>query len=82
MGKKNESANSARIKNLADGPRDYPLKSGASLYLAAKGKTSGIAYIPSDEISDALLAAESKGLVKIERMMFTPASEDVKEANG
>ena len=72
--------NLARIQNLADGPRDYPLRNGASLYLAARGKTSGTEYISPDEISEPMLAAERKGLIRITRPTVEPASETTKEA--
>ncbi len=50
------------IKNLCDGPRDYPMSSGSSIYLGVKGKT----IIPAEEVSEAMRLAESKGLLLIE----------------
>ena len=72
--------NLVRIVNLSDGPRDYPLKSGAGLYLEPKGKRAPSVYIVPEEISDALLRAEKKGLIRIERMTIKPANEGAKEA--
>lgn len=57
----------AKIYNLEDGARIYPLKSGAGLYLPAKKKGYGEKSISLDEISDAMLVAEKKGLIKIVR---------------
>ncbi len=54
------------IRNLADGPRDYPLSDGSSIYLGSKGRATGIARVPAESISGALRLAESKGLVLIE----------------
>ena len=56
------------IRNLCDGPRDYPLKNGESIYLGSKGRSTGIAKILTENISDALRIAEAKGLVLIEEM--------------
>ncbi len=56
------------IRNLCDGPRDYPLKNGSSIYLGSKGRTTGIIRITPEEISDALRLAENKGLVSIEEI--------------
>lgn len=50
------------IRNLCDGPRDYPLKDGSSIYLSIKG----IAKVQGENISDALRLAEEKGLISIE----------------
>ena len=33
------------IRNLSDGPRDYPLADGSSVYLGAKSRSTGIAKI-------------------------------------
>ena len=60
--------NESLIKNLCDGPRDYPLKNGESVYLGSKGRSTGIAKILTENISDALRNAEAKGLVLIEEM--------------
>ncbi len=57
----------ACIYNLEDGARIYPLKNGDGLYLPAKKKGYGEKYIQIDEISEAMLLAEKKGLIKIER---------------
>ena len=54
------------IRNLCDGPRDYPLKSGSSIYLGSKGRTTGILRVGTEEISEAIRLAESKGLLLIE----------------
>ena len=54
------------IRNLCDGPRDYPLKNGSSIYLGSKGRTTGIIRIETEEISEALRLAESKGDLLIE----------------
>lgn len=50
------------IRNLSDGPRDYPLNNGESIYLGSKGKLK----ISKDLISNAIRAAEDKGLLLIE----------------
>ena len=50
------------IKNLCDGPRDYPMSKGNSIYLGVKCKTT----IPAEEVSEAMKLAESKGLLLIE----------------
>ena len=54
------------IRNLSDGPRDYPLNNGESIYLGSKGKSTGIVKISKDLISNAIRAAEDKGLLLIE----------------
>lgn len=63
------------IRNLSDGPRDYPLKNGESIYLGSKGRSTGIARIQYDDISDALRAAEAKGLVLIEDIPMAEEEE-------
>lgn len=54
------------IRNLADGPRDYPLSDGSSIYLGPKGRATSIVRVRAENISGALRLAESKGLVSIE----------------
>ena len=54
------------IRNLCDDPRDYPLNDGSSIYLGSKGRSTGIAKIQFENVSEALILAESKGLVLIE----------------
>ncbi len=71
--------NLVRIENLADGPRDYPLKNGESIYLEPKGKRTIPVYVSPEVISEALLKAEKKGLVKIERPEVTPAEKSEKK---
>ena len=56
------------IRNLCDGPRDYPLADGSSVYLGSKSRSTGIAKIQAKNISEALRLAESKGLVTIEKI--------------
>ena len=63
------------IRNLCDGPRDYPLNDGSSIYLGSKGRSTGIARIQLENVSEALRLAESKGLVLIEDIF----SEEVAE---
>lgn len=63
------------IRNLCDGPRDYPLNDGSSIYLGSKGRTTGITRIQFENVSEALRLAESKGLVLIEEI----SSEEVLE---
>ena len=63
------------IRNLCDGPRDYPLKDGSSIYLGSKSLTTGIARIQAENISEALRVAESKGLVLIEEISDEEAAE-------
>ena len=53
------------IRNLADGPRDYPLTDGSSIYLAPKGRSSGTVRVPAEKISEAMRHAEEKGLLAI-----------------
>lgn len=55
----------AKIKNLADGARDYPLNSGGSVFLPPKGRGICWPVIPVTEIGEALRNAESKGLITI-----------------
>ena len=50
------------IKNLSDGPRDYPLKDGSSIYLGLKG----VAKVQEEKLSEALRLAEEKGLIQME----------------
>ena len=57
------------IRNLSDGPRDYPLADGSSIYLGSKSRSTGIARIQTENISEALRLAESKGLVSIEETL-------------
>ena len=64
------------IKNLCDGPRDYPLADGSSIYLGSKSRSTGIARIQTQNISAALKLAESKGLVKIEKIQGGESSDD------
>ena len=63
------------IRNLADGPRDYPLADGSSIYLGPKGRATGIARVPAENISGALRLAERKGLVLIEEIAETTDEE-------
>ena len=56
------------IKNLSDGPRDYPLADGSSVYLGSKSRSTGIAKINANNISEALRLAENKGLIAIEKI--------------
>ena len=55
------------IRNLADGPRDYPLKDGSSIYLPPRGKPVRWEEIPEDAFSPALEKAEKKGLIQVQR---------------
>ena len=56
------------IRNLCDGPRDYPLSNGGSIYLGSKGRVTGIAKVKSEDISEAIRNAEAKGLLSIEEI--------------
>ena len=56
------------IRNLCDGPRDYPLADGSSVYLGSKSRSTGVARIQAQNISEALRLAENKGLVAIEKI--------------
>ena len=56
------------IRNLCDGPRDYPLNNGESIYLGSKGKSTGIVKISDTLISKAIRAAEEKTLLSIEEV--------------
>ena len=63
------------IRNLCDSPRDYPKHNGSSIYLGSKGRSTGIARLPIDEVSEAMRAAERKGLLMIEEISEEEASE-------
>ena len=63
------------IRNLSDGPRDYPLADGSSVYLGSKSRSTGIAKIQTDNISEALRLAESKGFLLIEEIPDEEAYE-------
>ena len=66
MAKKNASS-VLHIRNLSDGPRDYPLKDGSSIYLPPKGKPIHWEEIAEELFSDALVRAEEKGLIEVKR---------------
>ena len=53
------------ITNLSNGPRDYPLKDGSSIYLKARSKNAGSVKINDTDMSDALQLAAKKKLIKI-----------------
>ena len=61
-------AKSYLIKNLSNGPRDYPLKDGSSIYLKARSKNAGSVKIDEANMSDALELAAKKKLIKIEEV--------------
>ena len=63
------------IRNLADGPRDYPLTDGSSIYLGSKGRDTGSIRVPFEKISNAIRHAEDKGLVAIEDIPYEEAVE-------
>ena len=54
------------VRNLKDGPRDYVLKDGSSIYLKPKGKKTNIVRVDEDNLSEVLKLAERKKLVKLE----------------
>ena len=56
------------VRNLCDSPRDYPLNNGESIYLGSRGRSTGIIRVTEANISEALRAAERKGLVLIEEI--------------
>ena len=56
------------IRNLCDGPRDYPLSDGRSIYLGSKKRPTCLTRIPLEKVSEALRLAESKGLVEIDEI--------------
>ena len=60
--------NESLIRNLCDGPRDYPLKNGDSIYLGSKGRSTGVVKILTENISDAIRTAETKGLLSIQNI--------------
>lgn len=75
------------IRNMEDGPRDYPLKDGGSVYLPPKGKPAHWAEVPEELFSEALALAEKKGFIRVQRSEapleitpVTPAAATVKEA--
>ena len=76
MAKKN-AAPGLLIRSLADGPRDYPLRDGTSVYLPPRGRGVQWTPIPEDGLSEALTRAERKGLVEVRR----DAPEAAKEAS-
>ena len=55
------------IRNMEDGPRDYPLKDGTSVYLPPKGKPIHWEEIDDKNFSLALEWAETRGFIKIKR---------------
>ena len=55
------------IRNMEDGPRDYPLKDGGSVYLPPKGKPVHWAEVSEDVFSEALALAEKKGFIRVQR---------------
>ena len=63
------------IRNLCDSPRDYPKNDGSSIYLGSKGRSTGIARLPIDEVSEAIRVAERKGLLIIEEIQDEEAAE-------
>ena len=69
------------IRYLADGPRDYPLKDGSSIYLPPRGKPAYWAEISEAVFSEALARAEERGLIDIKRneTTFAAPSEAVPE---
>lgn len=56
------------IKNLSNGPRDYPLSDGSSIYLKARSKNSGSVKIKEELMSNALQLAAKKKVIKIEEV--------------
>lgn len=56
------------IKNLSNGPRDYPLSDSSSIYLKARSKTSGFVKIKEELMSEALRLAAKKKVIKIEEV--------------
>lgn len=54
------------VINQTDGYRDYPLKDGTSLHLLSKRKGREWPVISTEQVSEALLTAEKKGLVRLE----------------
>jgi len=56
------------ITNLSNGPRDYPLKDGSSIYLKARSKKSGSVRVDEDNMSNALKLAEKKKLIKVQEV--------------
>ena len=67
------------IRNLCDGPRDYPLADGSSVYLGSKSRSTGVAKIQTKNISEALRLAENKGLVAIEKIHIDGETFDDEE---
>lgn len=63
------------VRNLAPGPRDYPLRDGSSIYLASKGSPQAITGINPENISAILKEAEEKGLIALEYTDIKPAGE-------
>lgn len=55
------------IRNMEDGPRDYPLKDGSSVYLPPKGKPAHWEEMSEELFSEALALAEKKGFIQIKR---------------
>ena len=51
------------IRNLADGPRDYPLSNGESVYLEPRGSVN----VAESLISDAIRVAAKKSLIEVEQ---------------
>lgn len=66
------------IRNMEDGPRDYPLKDGTSVYLEPRGKPVRWAEISSDNFSAALERAEEKGFIQVRREASETAKAEAK----
>ncbi len=58
--------NECLVKNLCDGPRDYPMSNGESLYLGMRGKIT----INEEQISQVMRLAENKG-----HLLIVPSNE-------
>ena len=56
------------IRNLCNGPRDYPLKDGSSIYIGAKGRSTGVQVIKEKDISEVITLAAKKNLISIEEV--------------
>ena len=70
------------IRNLEDGPRDYPLKDGTSIYLPPKGKPFHWAEIESSNFSPALERAEERGFIEVKREVLEDKSNSKTQSKG
>ena len=67
------------IRNIEDGPRDYPLNDGTSIYLPPKGKPVHWTEIEDKNFSPALERAEERGFISVKRTLDEPKAQTNKK---